>query len=72
VLTRDHTDLPAIHTFIHEWNEPYLPFLPSSRVSSHFDQYSFPIPTKRLSWPMWLVKYRGAFVCPKMVTHPSS
>ena len=22
VLTRDHTVLPATHTFIHEWNEP--------------------------------------------------
>ena len=25
VLTRDHTVLPATHTFIHKWNEPYLP-----------------------------------------------
>jgi len=22
VLMSDHTDLPATHTFIHEWNEP--------------------------------------------------
>jgi len=28
VLTKDHTDLPATHTFIHKWNEPYLPFTP--------------------------------------------
>jgi len=29
VLTRDHTvlDLPATYTFIHKWNEPYLPEL---------------------------------------------
>jgi len=33
VLTRDHTVLPAIHTFIHKWNEPYLPLLPSHRAS---------------------------------------
>jgi len=28
-------------TFIHKWNEPYLPFFPSRRVSSHFGRYSF-------------------------------
>ena len=31
VLTRDHTALPTIHTFIHEWNKPYLLLLPSRR-----------------------------------------
>jgi len=30
VLTRDRTVLPATHTFIHEWNEPYLPLLPAA------------------------------------------
>jgi len=25
MLTRDHTVLPATHTFIHKQNEPYLP-----------------------------------------------
>jgi len=24
-LTRDHTVLPATHTFIHRWDESYLP-----------------------------------------------
>jgi len=24
VLTRDHTVLPATHTFIRRWNEPYM------------------------------------------------
>ena len=23
----DHTALPTTHMFIHEWNEPYLPFI---------------------------------------------
>jgi len=32
VLRRDHTVLPATHTFIHKWNEPYLPLLPSVTV----------------------------------------
>jgi len=27
VLMRDHTVLPATHTFIHKWNEPYLPYI---------------------------------------------
>ena len=27
VLARVDIDLPAIHTFIHNWNEPYLPVL---------------------------------------------
>ena len=44
VLTRDHTVLPATHTFIHKWNEPYLPLLPSRRAAPHFGWYSFPVP----------------------------
>ena len=35
VLTRDHTVLPATHTFIHKWNEPYLPLTPSRGASPH-------------------------------------
>jgi len=46
VLTRDHTVLPATHTFIHNWSEPYLPLLPRCRVSLHFGWYSFPIPLR--------------------------
>ena len=42
VLTRDHTVLPATHTFIHKWNEPYLPLTPQPQsiaallASTHF------------------------------------
>jgi len=46
VLTRDHTALPATHTFIHKWNEPYLPLPPSCRASPHFGWYSFPVPLR--------------------------
>jgi len=35
--------LPAIHTFIHKWNEPYLLLTPSRRASPHFGWYSFPV-----------------------------
>jgi len=28
-VTRDHTVLPATNTFIHNWNKPHLPLLPS-------------------------------------------
>jgi len=35
-LTRDDT-------FIHKWNEPYLPLTPRCRASLHFGWYSFPI-----------------------------
>jgi len=43
MLTMNHTVLPANHTFIHKWNEPYLSLLPSHRAPPHFGQYSFPI-----------------------------
>jgi len=33
---------PAIHMFIHKWNEPYLPLLPSRRWLSHFGRIHFP------------------------------
>jgi len=51
VLMRDHTVLPATHTFIHKWNEPYLPLLPSYRTSPQLAGTHFP-PTegRRLSW----------------------
>jgi len=29
VLTKDHTVLPAIHTFIHKWNEPSCLYSPT-------------------------------------------
>ena len=46
VLTRDHTALPATHTFIHKWNEPYLLLTPSRRASPEFGWYSFPLPLR--------------------------
>jgi len=27
--------LPATHTFIHKWNEPYLPLLPIKAAEHH-------------------------------------
>ena len=32
--------------FIHRWNEPYLPLLPSRRASPHFGRYSFSVPLR--------------------------
>jgi len=30
----------------HNWNEPYLPLLPSRRALPHFSWYSFPVPLR--------------------------
>ena len=46
LLMRHHTvlrKLPAIRTFIHKWNEPYLTLLLSRTASSYFE---FPVPLK--------------------------
>jgi len=52
VLTRDYTVLPAIHTFIHNLDEPHLPLLPSHRVSPLWPVLIFcPAEGRRLSWP---------------------
>jgi len=53
VLTRDHTVLPATHTFIDKWNEQYLPLLPSRRASPHFGWYSFPVSLRVGGWVAW-------------------
>jgi len=42
--------LPATHTFMHKWHEPYLPLLSSRRVSPHFGWYSFPVPLRVGGW----------------------
>jgi len=42
-LNKDQTDLPATHTYVDYWNEPYLSILPSHTASQPFGQYSFPI-----------------------------
>ena len=41
-------------TFIHKWNESYLPLLPSRRASLHFGWISRPTEGRRLSWHGWL------------------
>ena len=72
-LTRDHTVLPATHTFIHKWNELYLPLNSSRRASPHFGWYSFLVPLRVGGWVglCGLVKYWGCSARPKTVTHPS-
>jgi len=42
MLTRDHTVLPAIHTFIHKWNEPYLAFPPQPQSVTTLAGTHFP------------------------------
>jgi len=56
VLTRDHTVLPATHTFIHKWNEPYLPLTACRKVVAALwlVLISRPAEGRRLSWPGWL------------------
>jgi len=50
LLMRNHTSLPATHTFIHKWNDPYLPLLRSCRASRHFGRYSFSNPPRVGGW----------------------
>jgi len=38
----DHTVLPAIHTFINKWNEPYLPLLPAAEQHRTLAGIHFP------------------------------
>jgi len=35
-MARVNEGSPATHTFIHKWNEPCLPLVPSRRASPHF------------------------------------
>ena len=69
VLTRDHTVLPATDTFIHKWNEPYLPLLPSAERHRTMARSA---EGRRLSWPGSLCEIPRWFVRPKTVTHPST
>jgi len=48
----------ASHTFIHKWNEPYLPLLPSRRAL-WLVLISRPTECRRLSWPGWLGEILG-------------
>ena len=45
--------LAASHTFIHKWNEPYLPFTPQPQsVNALWPVLIFrPAEGRRLSWP---------------------
>jgi len=68
---RDHTVLPAIHLFIHKWNEPYMPLLPTRRASPHFGLYSFSILLRVEGWvglSGWL--QTEVVTHPLMITHP--
>ena len=38
------------HTFIHKWNDTYLPLLPSYWVKLHLGRYSFSIPLRVEGW----------------------
>jgi len=55
MLTRDHTVLPATHTFIHKWNEPYLTLLPSCIWANVARKYF----TLTTSFQRWIYKCQG-------------
>jgi len=38
------------YTFIHKWNEPYLPLLSSRTASPHFGRHSFSVPLRVEGW----------------------
>ena len=59
--------LPATHTFIHKWNESYLPLIPSRSASPHFVRFSFPIPLRVGDWVSL-----GSWLHTKVVTYPST
>jgi len=81
VLTRDHTVLPATHTFIYEWNEPSCLYPVSihqmalpERGSAHpfTGRLLFiyrPRKDASLNWPRWLT-YIGRFT--HISGHPSA
>ena len=60
-----NTKSGATYTFIHKFNEPYLPSLPSHRVSQPFWTVliSHPTESRRLRWP------GGAVYIPRQYTH---
>jgi len=53
-LTRDHTVLPATHTFIHEWNEPMCihfvsiyQMAPREQGNAYLDQLTIHLSTSK-------------------------
>jgi len=75
-MSRDHTVLPATHTFIHKWNETYLLLGPTPQPQSITALWllliSRPAEGRRLSWLGWLDEILRWFARPKTVTHPST
>jgi len=57
---KDHIVLPATHTFIHEWNEPFC-FYSTSQLQSITAVWLvlvfYHAEGRWLSWPMWVVTY---------------
>jgi len=66
-----HKILPATHTFIHKWNEPYLPLLLSRRASPHFGRYSFSVPLRVEGWVGLSAWLQTEVVYPPADGHPS-
>jgi len=72
MFTRDHTVLPATHTFI-KWNEPYLSLLPSYSVTALWSVHIFYLTeVTRLSRPEWDGHKPRWFTRLQMVTHSST
>ena len=56
-VNEGYTVLPATHTFIHKWNEPYLSAFtpqPQSITALWLVLISRPAEGRRLSWSGWL------------------
>jgi len=58
--------------FIHKWNEPYMPLLPSCRASPHLGRYSFSIPLRAEGWVVLSGWSMRRCTHPQLVTHPST
>jgi len=43
---RNHTVLPATHSFIHKWNEPYLLLTPAAEHHRTLAGTHFPVPLR--------------------------
>ena len=73
MLTRDHTVLPATHTFYPQvkWSIPVFDPQPHSVAALWLVLISHPTEGRRLSWPGWLGEILMWFACRKMVTNPS-
>jgi len=64
MLTRDHTVLPATHTFIHKWNEPYeIYFYRSWRVSPVCVCVQIPVKFREVTTLQSEICTRGISAC---------